>query len=74
VYRARSAQAGRILTVMEMVPDLQRALRADHLYGFRCTGTFARPPVCLPDQRGGAAAPGVGGMVPPRGFAPGGGA
>lgn len=61
-YRAKSEQAGRILTVMEMVPDLQRARRPDGMYGFRCTGVFARPPTCLPDQRGGAAAPGAGAM------------
>ncbi|MFO0645000.1 MAG: type II secretion system protein GspN [Polyangiales bacterium] len=57
-YRAKSEQAGRILTVMEMVPDLQRARRADGMYGFRCTGVFARPPTCLPDARGAAGAPG----------------
>jgi type II secretion system protein N len=64
-YRAKSEQAGRILTVMEMVPDLQRARRPDGMYGFRCTGVFARPPVCLPDQRGGAAPGAMGGAGMP---------
>lgn len=49
-YRAKSEQAGRILTVMEMVPDLQRARRADGMYGFRCTGVFARPPTSSPTR------------------------
>ncbi len=71
-YRAKSEQAGRILTVMEMVPDLQRARRPDGMYGFRCTGTFARPPVCLPDQRGGAGAGAMGAAGAVNGF-PGGG-
>jgi type II secretion system protein N len=64
VYRNKNEQAGRILTVMDMVPDLQRARRPDGMLGFRCTGTFARPPACLPDQRGaaGAAAPGAFGV------------
>lgn len=59
VYRNKNEQAGRILTVMDMVPDLQRARRPDGMLGFRCTGTFARPPACLPDQRGAAGAPGA---------------
>jgi type II secretion system protein N len=53
VYRAKSEQAARILTVMDMAPDLQRARGTDGMMGFRCTGTFSRPPVCLPDQRAG---------------------
>ncbi len=57
VYRNKSEQAGRILTVIGMVPDLRRALRPDGMYAFRCSGTFARPPVCGPE--GGT--PGVGG-------------
>ncbi|MFO0602634.1 MAG: type II secretion system protein GspN [Polyangiales bacterium] len=58
VYRNKSEQAGRILTVMDMVPELQRARRPDGMIGFRCTGTFARPPACGPDLRG-AGGPGV---------------
>jgi type II secretion system protein N len=50
-YRNKSEQAGRILTVLDMVPDLQRARRPDGMIGLRCTGTFARSPVCMPDQR-----------------------
>lgn len=70
-YRNKSEQAGRILTVMDMVPDLQRARRPDGMIGFRCTGTFARPPVCLPDQRGGVGMGGAAGGMPggmPGGF------
>jgi len=64
-YRNKNEQAGRILTVMDMVPDLQRARRPDGMLGFRCTGTFARPPACGPDLRGaGGAAPGAFGGVP----------
>jgi len=70
VYRNKNEQAGRILTVMDMVPDLQRARRPDGMLGFRCTGTFARPPVCLPDQRGAAGAAGA--AVPAAFGAPGG--
>ena len=51
VYRAKSEQAARILTVMDMVPDLQRAKRPDGMFGFRCVGTFARSPNCLPEAR-----------------------
>lgn len=66
VYRNKSEQAGRILTVMDMVPDLQRARRPDGMIGFRCSGTFARPPVCLPSAGGGApgGAMGGAGVVP----------
>lgn len=53
-YRRKSEQAGRIMMVMDMVPDLQSARRADGMIGFRCNGTFDRGLRCLPDSRGGA--------------------
>jgi len=70
VYRNKSEQAARILTVMEMVPDLRRARRPDGMIAFRCTGTFARAPRCLADGRGlgatgsGALPPGMPGGMP----------
>ncbi len=72
VYRNKSEQAARILTVMEMVPDLRRARRPDGMIAFRCTGTFARAPRCLPDGRG-LGATGAGGampVAPPAGMMP----
>lgn len=57
VYRNKSEQAGRILSVMDMVPDFRRARRPDGMISLRCTGTFERGPVCGPDT---GAAPGVG--------------
>lgn len=64
-YRNKNEQAGRILTVMDMVPDLQRARRPDGMFGFRCTGTFARPPSCGPDLRGAGGAPTMAPDAPP---------
>ncbi len=55
-YRNKSEAAGRILTVMDMAPPLQSARRPDGMFGFRCSGTFARPPACLPNAGGAAAA------------------
>lgn len=67
VYRAKSEQAGRIMSVMDMAPDLRRARRPDGLYAFRCVGTPERSINCPPDSRA-AAAPGTPAM--PAGFAP----
>lgn len=69
VYRNKSEQAGRILSVMDMAPDLRRARRPDGLLAFRCTGTIERNPACLPDTRGAAPAAAAGTPMPP-GFAP----
>jgi type II secretion system protein N len=66
VYRAKSEQAGRIMSVMDMAPDLRRARRADGLFAFRCTGTFERSISCPPDTR----AAGTPGAAMPVGFAP----
>lgn len=67
VYRNKSEQAGRILSVMDMAPDLRRARRPDGLLAFRCTGTVERNTTCQPDTRG--ATPAAGTPMPP-GFAP----
>lgn len=67
VYRAKSEQAGRIMSVMDMAPDLRRARRPDGLFAFRCTGTFERSINCPPDARAAATAPGA---AMPAGFAP----
>ncbi len=50
-YRHKSDVAGRILSVMDMVPDLQRARRPDGMLALRCTGTFDRGVMCPPDTR-----------------------
>ena len=54
VYRNKNEQAGRIMSVMDMAPDLRRARRPDGLYAFRCTGTVDRSVNCPPDARPGA--------------------
>lgn len=69
VYRNKSEVAGRIMTVMDMVPDLRRARRPDGLIGYRCTGTFGRNIACTPAAAGGTALPGGNTAMPP-GFAP----
>jgi type II secretion system protein N len=53
-YRHKSETAGRIMSVMDIVPDLQQARRPDGMLGFRCRGNFTRGLTCPPD-RGGAA-------------------
>lgn len=68
VYRAKSEQAGRIMSVMDMAPDLRRARRPDGLYAFRCSGTFDRSINCPPDSRA-SSAPAPGAAMPP-GFSP----
>jgi type II secretion system protein N len=70
VYRNKSEQAGRILTVMEMAPDLRRARRPDGMIAFRCIGTFSRAPRCLPDGRGMGANGGAAPTGMPAGMAP----
>lgn len=67
VYRAKSEQAGRIMSVMDMAPDLRRARRPDGLFAFRCSGTFERSISCPPDAS--ASAPTPGAAMPP-GFSP----
>ncbi|MBL8602568.1 MAG: type II secretion system protein GspN [Myxococcales bacterium] len=67
VYRNKSEQAGRILSVMDMVPDLRRARRPDGMMAFRCSGTLARGPTCLPaggNMNANGAAPAGGGFPP----------
>lgn len=59
VYRTKSEQAGRIMSVMDMAPDLRRARRPDGLFAFRCSGTFERSVSCPPDARASAATPGA---------------
>lgn len=51
VYRNKSEQAGRIMSVMDMVPDLRRARRTDGLFAFRCSGAMGRGTRCVPDAR-----------------------
>lgn len=58
-YRHKSEQAGRIMSVMDIVPDLQSARRPDGLLAFRCRGTFSRGLTCPPDRGGGANRPTV---------------
>lgn len=65
-YRAKSEQAGRIMSVMDMAPDLRRARRPDGLYAFRCTGTPDRSVNCPAAPSGGAGA----GAAQPPGFSP----
>jgi type II secretion system protein N len=71
-YRRKSEQAGRIMLVMDTVPDLQAARRPDGMIAFRCRGTFDRGLTCPPDARGGAGGagglPGLGGFGGRRGF------
>lgn len=55
IYRHKSEQAGRILSVMDMVPDIRRARRPDGMMAFRCSGTVDRGVLCPPDPRGGTA-------------------
>lgn len=69
VYRNKSEVAGRIMTVMDMVPDLRRARRPDGLIAYRCTGTFGRNVNCAPAV-GGATPLGGGNTLMPPGFAP----
>ena len=75
-YRRKSEQAGRIMLVMDTVPDLQSARRPDGMLAFRCRGTFERGLTCPPDTRGGggrpAGAAGGGAFPAParRGFEP----
>ncbi len=66
VYRNKSEQAGRIMSVMDMVPNLRHARRADGLFAFRCTGVLSRGTTCQPDARAGSAP--TGGVTAP--FAP----
>lgn len=56
-YRDKSEIAGRIFTVLSMVPDLQAARRPDGMMAFRCRGTPERGVNCPPDPRGGSAPP-----------------
>lgn len=67
IYRVKSEQAGRIMSVMDMAPDLRRARRPDGLFAFRCSGTFDRSINCPPDSRASAATPGA---AMPAGFSP----
>jgi type II secretion system protein N len=53
VYRRKSEQAGRIMSVMDMIPDLQRARGTGGLLGFHCSGVLDRL-MCPPDASGGA--------------------
>ena len=55
-YRHKSEQAGRIMSVMDIVPDLQAARRPDGMLAFRCRGTFTRGLTCPPDRGGGGGA------------------
>lgn len=68
VYRNKSEVAGRIMTVMDMVPDLRRARRPDGLIAYRCSGTFGRNIQCLPAA--GGADLGGGNTLMPQGFSP----
>lgn len=69
VYRNKSEVAGRIMTVMDMVPDLRRARRPDGLIAYRCTGTFGRSVNCAPATGGGTPLGGGNTLMPP-GFSP----
>lgn len=68
VYRNKSEVAGRIMTVMDMVPDLRAARRPDGLIAYRCTGTFSGRTACAPAPAGTAL--GGGNTAMPPGFAP----
>jgi type II secretion system protein N len=61
-YRHKSEAAGRIMSVMDIVPDLQQARRPDGMLAFRCRGNFSRGLTCPPDRGG----PGGAGTVPRR--------
>ncbi len=66
-YRHKSEQAGRIMSVMDIVPDLQAARRPDGTLSFRCRGNFARGLTCPPERAtGGAVAPTNRLATPPR--------
>lgn len=69
-YRRKSEQAGRIMLVLDTLPDLQAARRPDGMIAFRCRGTFARGLTCPPDTRGGIGVRGglLGGFPARRGF------
>jgi type II secretion system protein N len=73
-YRHKSEQAGRIMLVMDTVPDLRQARRPDGMLAFRCRGTFSRGLQCPPDTRGGGggAGGGAGGIGPGAGVRSGG--
>lgn len=70
VYRNKSEVAGRIMTVMDMVPDLRRARRPDGLISYRCAGTVGRNMTCAPAPGGGGTALPGGNTVMPPGFSP----
>ncbi|MEI8257600.1 MAG: hypothetical protein WCJ30_18145, partial [Deltaproteobacteria bacterium] len=66
-YRHKSELAGRIMTVMDVVPELQAARRPDGTLSFRCRGNFARGLACPPERAtGGGVAPTNRLATPPR--------
>ncbi len=68
LYRNKNEQAGRIMMVLDMAPDLRSAKQADGSYALRCRGTTGRGIRCIPDgPAAGSASPGGFGE-PRRGF------
>ncbi|MDP3276274.1 MAG: type II secretion system protein GspN [Deltaproteobacteria bacterium] len=68
-FRAKNEQAGRIMMVLDMVPDLRAARGADGMIGLRCRGTVGRGIRCLGDGPGAGDAAGAAGFgSPPRAF------
>jgi type II secretion system protein N len=71
VYRAKNEQAGRIMMVLDVAPDLRAAKQPDGSYALRCRGTTGRGIRCVADT---GAAPGTEGTAaggfgePRRGF------
>lgn len=57
-YRTKNEQAGRIMMVLDVAPDLRAAKQADGSYSLRCRGTTGRGIRCAADS---GAAGGVGG-------------
>lgn len=67
-FRSKNEQSGRIMMVLDMVPDLRAARGADGMIALRCRGTAGRGVRCAAEGAAGAAgAPGAFGE-PRRGF------
>jgi type II secretion system protein N len=74
-FRNKNEQSGRIMMVLDMVPDLRAARGADGMIGLRCRGTAGRGVRCVPDAGGAGGAGGTGALgstspfgAPTRGF------
>ncbi len=66
-FRTKNEQAGRIMMVLDMVPDLRAARGADGMIALRCRGTAGRGVRCAAEGASGAAEAGGFGE-PRRGF------